>query len=858
MILRYHNKIIEAFLPEVRLSSNTSVSGRVTSDDNDFELEVRSPQMTAYGNVIDSIKIQIDNKNPLFNTQISIAKIDTENYDISNFDLVNATLNDTLFFRSEFVGGKKLLDKYNVGFYHTINELGNSVVGINKSEIKYNETDWVLNPRENNENKVVFDWGMNELHVHQFNMESSNEQSAIQKIEFEGATIGDHQKNLKINLENVKLESLAPRNPKWKFSGLINGNIVYSQTEEVIKPIANIQIQDLQFNEFYQGNVNLSMEGRNSHEIYNVNLTMDNKTQTPLFAYGVLNFALQKPEIDLAIEFENFGLNILSTIGGDAFSDIRGDLYGTARLSGPLKNPEMNGSFYVFDAGIKLPYLNVEYDFEGTSIIELHDQSFEFVDITLLDKTENTKGNLSGSISHNSFEKWSLDLLLSSDNLLVLNTEQEENSLYFGQGFIDGEAHIYGVTENLTIDVNAKTNKGTRFVVPLNTSTSVSDYGIVNFVDGTEANDADLVSSEVLFDKIKGLSLNFNLEVTPDAEFEMVLDETTGSVLKGSAIGSLLIEIDMRGKFNIFGDVAIDRGVYNLNYKGVINKEFIAKPGGTISWNGDPMDAILDIETVIRVQANPKYILESISTSRDIDVDLVAKFSGELFHSTQEYDILIPDANSEIKAELDFKLNGSNDITTKMNNFGSLLIFGSFASEENTMADNSRMMATGISEELLSKVLTNLVNTGDSNVKLGVTYDIGDPRSDVENLQTNDQVGITLATKVNDRILIDGKLGVPVGSNNQSGLVGEVEIEFLLNEEGTLRANAFNRQNEIQYTEEEEGYTQGAGITYRFDFDTMDEFLTKIGLKKSRKNMDSIVLNAKDTILLKRPLVKLK
>ena len=361
---------------------------------------------------------------------------------------------------------------------------------------------------------------------------------------------------------------------------------------------------------------------------------------------------------------------------------------------------------------------------------------------------------------------------------------------------------------------------------------------------------------EVLFDKIKGLSLNFNLEVTPDAEFEMVLDETSGSTLKGSAKGNLLIEIDTRGKFNMFGDVAIDRGIYNFNYK-LINKEFIAKPGGTISWNGDPMDAILDIETVIRVQANPNYILESVSTSRDIPVDLVAKFSGELFHSTQEYDILIPDANSEIKSELDFKLKGSNDTNALMNNFGSLLLFGTFASEESSVSDNSKMMAAGIGEELLSKALTNFVNSDDSNVKLGVTYDSGDPRSEVESLQTGDQVGITLATKVNDRILIDGKLGVPVGSNNQSGLVGEVEIEFLLNEEGTLRSNVFNRQNEIQYTEEEEGYTQGAGITYRFDFDTMDEFLKKIGLKKNSKKMDSLSLQAKDSIPLKKPLVNL-
>ena len=64
-------------------------------------------------------------------------------------------------------------------------------------------------------------------------------------------------------------------------------------------------------------------------------------------------------------------------------------------------------------------------------------------------------------------------------------------------------------------------------------------------------------------------------------------------------------------------------------------------------------------------------------------------------------------------------------------------------------------------------------------------------------------------------MLINGKLGVPVGSKEQSTVIGEVTIEFLMNEEGTLRSSIFNRQNEIQYTEEEEGYTQGAGLSYQ-------------------------------------------
>jgi hypothetical protein len=92
-------------------------------------------------------------------------------------------------------------------------------------------------------------------------------------------------------------------------------------------------------------------------------------------------------------------------------------------------------------------------------------------------------------------------------------------------------------------------------------------------------------------------------------------------------------------------------------------------------------------------------------------------------------------------------------------------------------------------------------------------------------------------------------VGMPIGSKDQTNVIGEVNVEFLMNEDGSLRSSVFNRQNEIQYTEEEEGYTQGVGLTYQIDFDNGKELLQKLGLKK-KKQQDSIpVKTLKDTII---------
>ena len=86
-----------------------------------------------------------------------------------------------------------------------------------------------------------------------------------------------------------------------------------------------------------------------------------------------------------------------------------------------------------------------------------------------------------------------------------------------------------------------------------------------------------------------------------------------------------------------------------------------------------------------------------------------------------------------------------------------------------------------------------------------------------------------------DKVIINGKVGVPVGSQTQSSVVGEVKVEILLNNEGSFRGVIFNRQNEIQYSTEEEGYTQGVGLSYQVNFNTLSGLLRKISNKKRRK-----------------------
>jgi len=828
-----YNQIVDIFFPKVFIGKNTSISGRIKAKDDGFKLLFSSPKVIAYDNIIDSLSLRMDNKSTLYNTHLTASKINTKYYDVENLNLLNVTRNDTLFFKSEFKGAVGNEETFNMDFFYTFDENKKSVLGIQKSTFDFEENIWRINPAGDKENKVVFDIKKNEFEFSPFHLKSKE-----QEITFNGSLRDSTYKDLKVGFKNVKLTSFLPPIDSLSLKGVLNGGLNFKQNDGLYSPEGDLSVSNFKINSFEQGNLALRVKGENSYEKYAVNLTLSNDNAKSISANGNLDFSTKRPTLDLLVFLDKFKMGAFSPLGKDVLTKLRGEVSGEFKLSGFLRNPVMEGNLEMKDAGVKFPYLNVDYDFEGLTKIRLKDQSFIFDKLTLLDRKHNTSGDFIGSITHQNFEYWSLDLNINTQNLLVLDTKETEESLYFGTAFINGNARVTGLTDRLSIDINAKTNSGTTFVIPLSDLKTVDNYHLIHF----NSKKIDKNDKEALVLKtLKGLMLTINLEVTNDATAEIVIDKKTGSALKGKGAGNLQIEIDTQGKFLMNGDFIVDEGKYDFKYGGLINKTFQVEKGGSISWNGSPSDASLNVTAVYTTKANPAQILENFNTNRKISIDLITKITGGLFNSKQEFDIQIPNVNPTIKSELEFKLN-DNDVNEKTLQFLSLLALNKFYNPENIVG-NSSAAIIGTTSNAISGVLSSLISSKDGTVQFDLGYDVAD-KSDINNLNTDDLVNVSVGTQISDKVIVNGRVGVPVGSKTQSSVVGEVKVEVLLNEKGNFRGVIFNRQNEIQYSNEEEGYTQGVGLTYQVDFNNLSELLQKIGLKKKNKNGVK-----KDTIL---------
>lgn len=823
---KIYDKIVDLIFPEIDLGENTILKGQVASNEAQFRMTFRSPDIKVYGIKLDQVNVQINNQNPLFNTFIKIDQVNNGIYDIEDFQLINVTNKDTLLFRTKFNSTARETDKFNLSFYHTINDENESVVGIRKSDVVFQGQKWFLNKLDK-EVKLKFDHDFKT-----FKLDSLVAKHQEELITVVGNIAGTDTKDLHLDFKDVRLSSLTSPIDSLKLKGHIDGDLSLRQIDGKYAPTSDFTVKGFEVNETPLGDFELSVTGNENLSLYNVSAQLKDDVQKTFTAAGNIDTSGETSKINVNAIFKDFNLVALSPLGGEVLDNLRGFTSGQAKLTGDLSAPDIVGSLKLRDAGLRVPYLNTDFDIENNSQISITSTSFDFNSLQLKDTKYNTRGVLSGAINHKNFGFWDLDLKIESEKLLALDTQLTPDALYYGTAFIDGQATITGPINELFINVIATTGEGTVFKVPIDDGESLGDTSAIYFLSPEEKK-ARISGEKVITDKISGLELRFELQVTPAAEVEITVDPTNGSYIRGRGVGNLLLEINTNGKFIMNGDFIVTEGIYNFKYAGIVNKNFIIEPGGTMDWNGDPTNANIDVEAVYLTRANPSILLDNPNLNAQVPVEVLTKLQGDLSFFDPEFVIRFPNTNSVVSSELQYRLE---DKSQRQLQALSLVATGSFYNP-NSIGQNA---VTGNVVESVTGIVNDLVSREDSKFNFGVSYEASErnPNSDLERA---DRFGITLSTQITDRVLINGKLGVPVGSTSSSerAVIGNVEIEFLINEDGTLRLKLFNRENTLQQLGQQEDYTQGLGLQYRIDFDSIKELYERIFKKKMVKSGDT-------------------
>jgi hypothetical protein len=282
--------------------------------------------------------------------------------------------------------------------------------------------------------------------------------------------------------------------------------------------------------------------------------------------------------------------------------------------------------------------------------------------------------------------------------------------------------------------------------------------------------------------------------------------------------------MDKKGNISLSGNFTVEQGEYLFTLQGVINKRFTVDPGGSLTWSGDPYNAVIDLNAVYKLKASLYELMagspENQGSSQRIPVECRIALTGDLMRPDIGLSIDFPALEERLKDELKQYFSTPEDMNRQML---SLLVLGKFYTPE-FMRGTYEAATTGLigntASDLFSKQLSNWLSQINKDVDIGFNYRPG-------NQITNDEIELALSTQIfNDRVTINGNIGNNANPNsiNNNELVGDFDINVKLTRNGKLQLKAYNRaNNNLIY--ETAPYTQGIGISYKENYNSFGELL---------------------------------
>lgn len=788
--------LISILYPDLNFGKNTVISGVIDDNINNFKLDVLSSNIKLNQYVADSVYLSIDNS----------LKSNNFSFKASNIVFAGNNLQQIQLNKSSYKVlsnvEMKVLTKENDTLHSDINYfVENDILnfGKNNSQFISNNNSWSISL----DSLTNYDIKNKILNINKLSLLSGNE-----KVDIALNYNTNSFNSIKLLFDNVKIENL-PLNT-YNFSGVLDGDFLYEKNSD---NESNLYFKNLTLDKYILGDLDLNVN--HNQKEFKFKSFLKNNSKVRLTTFGSFIYDGIDQKLDLIAKFDNLSINSLNIFGKNNINNIRGNITGLIEIKNVLNTPEYTGDIYFNNSGLYVPYTEVDYTFDNKSKVSLINNQFIFSDIFFSDTKFNSRGELNGTITHRNFKNWLLDLNIDSERLLVLNTKDVDNPVYYGSAFVSGDISIAGPGESLKFMANVSSEKGTIFNIPLNDSKDFTEnISYIKFANKRTNN----ITDNSIFNKINGIELDFDLNLNRNAEIEILIDRSSGSTIKGYGDGNLIMEINNKGKFNMFGEFTVDNGKYNFVYAGLLKKEFELKKGGTLSWSGDPKKALINLNTSYsKIEANPSILLDSPINLR-IPVNVNVNLYGELLNPIPEFELEFPNVDSSINNELQYRLNDKES-----NQFQalSLLATGTF---QNDINFNQQALFGNLAESAAS-IINNILFDENDKLKFGLNYQIGENNPDFE---SNDELGVTMTTKLSDDILINGKIGVPIGGVTESVIAGDFEIELKLNEDRTLTMKIFNRENTIRNLGEQIGYTQGVGISYKVEFNSFKKLLNKL------------------------------
>lgn len=516
-------------------------------------------------------------------------------------------------------------------------------------------------------------------------------------------------------------------------------------------------------------------------------------------------------------------------------SEIDGEVSGHARLYGTFKDLDLEGKIFADSLRMKLDFTNTVYTV--TDSVTLRPGRITFSDVVLSDKFGHT-ALLSGEVGHRYFHDptFRFDITGAKDLLVYDIGEHDTDTPWYGRIFGRGGASVRGVPGRIDIGVTMVTEPQSTFTFVLSDSQESVDYDFITFRDRDKARKDSLAAldptplivrqlRERVRHQVDGppsqYVMDFNVDVTPEATLNLIMDPVGGDRIVAHGAGHINMRYDSQGELEMRGDYTINHGTYNFTLQDIILKDFTIREGSRISFSGDPYAAQLDITAAYSCTPNLTDLDESFQQDPELNrttvkVNALMMVRGDMRSPDISYDLEFPSLTSDIDRKVK-SIISTDEMMSQQIIY--LLALNRFYTPDYMAATHGNELVSVASSTLSSRISSMLGALSDTwSIAPAIRSSKGD-FSDVE-------VDVALSSQLLDnRLLLNGNFGYRDKSLNNNSFIGDFDIRYLLNRAGTIQLKAYNRYNDQNYYLKSALTTQGVGIVFKRDFDSVFSFL---------------------------------
>jgi hypothetical protein len=822
--------------PEINISKGSKVNGKFDSEKSDLVIKASFPFLKLSGTEMKKLYVDAASQNGKYKFKSGCDRyVISDTIWADSLALVTSTATDSINFKINWNNKGKVQNMGDLKGFFDFNAYPQVYLKFTKANMLLNDSVWAMS----NINEVMFD--TNSILIRDLAFTNK-----IQQIKFDGVISNKKSDQLYVLLNNFNVANLnyftAPDN--LAFKGTVSGSGTLSNVykmEDIIFS-SSFDFKNLWVNKEEVGSGGVVSIFDKKKNAIKLNGSFSKGGSIPNFEFAGEYFpGKEKENINMDVSVQNFGLKFFEPYIKDVCDLFRGFVSVNVKITGEVKKPILTGEANLQAQNIHLNYLNTNYSVTN-GIIKIEENSFA-VDGLVLNDMNGKAATLTGHVYHNNFKNTQLDLDIKTEKFMVLNTNQADNNLYYGKAYVTGIANMFGYLDNIQIDAAVKTDKVktangmeyTKFNVPLSGPVEASNSDFITFLKKDTIKKQDDYKVD-----LNGLTLNLQLEATPDAEVKLIFDEKVGDEIKARGSGNIVMNINTNGAFSMFGDFEVEEGDYLFTLQNLINKKFKIDKGGTIKWSGDPYNAEINMSATYQVRTNLAPFFPDDSSGlykKRVPTDCVLLLTGALMSPDIGFDFNLPtvDANTlqTVKSYVSTQQEMNQQIFT-------LLVLNSFTTpdalksqgfqDQNTNGTGTALGATG--SELLSNQLSNWLSQISNDFDLGVRYRPGD-------FISKDEVEVALSTQLfNDKLSIDGSVSNntnTTNTQNTSTIVGDVNIEYKITDDGKVRVKAYNKTNDNIILNPNATYTQGVGVFYREEFDSLAELYRKYQEKTKNK-----------------------